>query len=239
MTRFASLTRNARRPRRLILTWFVIGSCLIALPARGGVGLGGTATYPPLVQVGQTNVAVSISINNVSAPPASTTLNSIKHTPSCGESTAPCPAGSADPGVFAVKGPASGRTGTACAGISFTLGSPDLTTGEVEFIPGSAVTLPTDGSLCAIDFFVDVLKVPTKNASAGPTIQTAPVVRAAGSAGASGTGGTLVTVQAQTRRDPVPAATPTTLAIVAVLLTGFGVLRLRRRAATQRSDSHA
>lgn len=195
MTRIEFVPRNARQPRRLVLTWFVIASCLIALPARGGVGLGATATYPPLVQVDQTNLAVSISITNISSPSASTTLNSIKHTPSCGESTAPCPPGSADPGVFTVKGPASGRTGTACTGISFTLGSPNPTTGEVQFIPASAVTLPADGSACTIDFFVDVLKVPTKNASAGPTIQTAPVVRAAGSSGASGTGGTLVTVQ--------------------------------------------
>jgi hypothetical protein len=223
-------SNNSRRPGRLLLSWFVIGSWLGALPASGGVGLGATATYPPLVEVGQTNLAVSLAIGNTSNPTQAITLTSIKHTPSCGMSIVPCPAGSEDPGVFLVKGPATGRTGSACAGIAFTIGSPDPTTGEVTFTPASTVILTMTGSTCTIDFFVDVLSVPAKNASAGPTVQTFSGARATGSDGASGTGGTPITVEAKTPHIPAPAVRATVLGIIALLLTGFGVVRLRRPA---------
>lgn len=236
MARIEYLTKSVRRSRRLLLTWVVIGSSLIALPASGGVGLGATATYPPLVEVGQTNLAVSLAISNTSNPTQLITLISIKHTPSCGMSIVPCPAGSEDPGVFLAKGPATGRTGSACAGISFTIGSPDPTTGEVTFTPGSTVTLPMTGSTCTIDFFVDVLRVPAKNASAGPTIQTFSGARATGSAGASGTGGTPITVEAQTPHIPAPAVSSTVLGIIAMLLIAFGVVRRRRPAALARGS---
>lgn len=238
MARIECPTRNARRPRRLLLTWFVMGSWLIALPASGGVGLGATATYPPSVEVGQTNLAVSLDISNASSPSQLITLTSIKHTPSCGMSTVPCPPGSEDPGVFLVKGPATGMTGSACAGISFTIGSPDPTTGEVTFTPGSTVSLPIAGSTCTIDFFVDVLSVPTKNASAGPKIQTFSGARATGSDGASGTGGTPITVAAQTPHIPAPAVSSTVLGIIALLLAGFGVVRRRQPAALLARGSH-
>ena len=242
MARIAHVTKNARQPRRLLLAWFAIGSSLIALPAWGGVGLGATATYPPSVEVGQTDLAVSLDISNTSSPSQSVTLTSIKHTPSCGMTTVPCPPGSEDPGVFLVKGPATGRTGTACAGISFTIGSADPTTGEVTFTPSSTVTLPMAGSACTIDFFVDVLSVPTKNASAGPTIQTFSGARATGSAGASGTGGTPITVQGlplQPPHIPAPAVSSAVLGLLAMLLTGCGVVRLRRPAAQRARRARA
>ena len=231
------ITPNRRSSRRCHAATFAawclasVGSLWIAAPAWGGVGLGATTTYPLVVQVGQTNRAVALSITNTSTPTQSITLTSIKHTPSCGTSTTPCPAGSADPGVFLVKGPATGRAGSACDGIAFTIGSPDVTTGEVSFTPGSSVVLPSSGSNCTIDFFVDVLQLPSKNAGAGPIIQTASLLRAAGSAGASGTGGTLITVQGQPSKDDAPALSAPALGVIVALLTAFGMVRLRRRSA--------
>ena len=239
MARIKFSTRSDRQSRRLCGVWLatcgtvLLSSVLTAAVARAGVGLGATTTYPPLVEVGQTNLAVSLSITNISNPTQSVTLTSIKHTPSCGMFTVPCPSGSADPGVFLVKGPATGASGSACAGISFTIGSPDPTTGEVAFTPASTVTLPMAGSTCTVDFFVDVLRLPAKNASPGPTIQTASLARAGGSSGASGTGGTLVTVQGKTPHIPAPAVSPTVLGMIALLLIGFGVVRVRRRASAQ------
>lgn len=236
MARIQSVRNNRRSHRRMAVGFTscctaLVGSLLLATRALGGVGLGATPTYPPLVEVGQTNLAVSLNIQNTSSPSQSITLTSIKHTPSCGTSTVPCPAGSADPGVFLVKGPATGRTASACAGVSFTIGSPDATTGEVSFTPASTVILSSFGSTCTIDFFVDVLRLPAKNASPGPTIQTDALARVAGSAGASGTGATPITVQGQTPHIPAPALGSAPLGVIAVLLTGFGMLRLRRRSA--------
>lgn len=235
MARIESVRHHAFRSRSLRIGWFAVGGSflsglLLAMPAWGGVGLGATATYPPVVTVGETNIPVSIDITNPSGSGSSTTLTSIKHTPSCGMATTPCPGGSTDPGVFLVKGPANGRAGTACAGVSFTLGSPDVVTGEVAFTPASTVTL-MPGESCAIDFRVDVLHVPTKNAGGGPNIETAPEVRVSGTEGASGTGGTLVTVLPQTVHIPAPALSPTVLGLLGLLLTGFGVVRLVRRPA--------
>ena len=236
MARIESVRYHTFRSRSLRIGWLVSGgsavvsSLLLAMPAWGGVGLGATATYPPVVSVGQTNLPVSIDITNPSGSGSSTTLTSIKHTPSCGMAATPCPGGSADPGVFLIKGPANGRTGTACAGVSFTIGSPDVVTGELAFTPASTVTL-MPGDSCAIDFRVDVLRLPAKNASAGPNIETAVEVRVSGTDGASGTGGTLVTVLPQTVHIPAPALSPMVLGLLALLLTGFGVVRLVRRPA--------
>ena len=142
-------------------------------PAFAGVGVGVAPTYPALVQVGDTNVPVGLSVTNTSTIPESggtLTLSVIRHTPSCGnDSPVPCLAVDADPGVFLVKGPATGKAGTACAGTTFTIVGPELTTGEVEFIPNSPVVLAPVGTGamegCTINFLVDVLKLPTKNTS--------------------------------------------------------------------------
>jgi hypothetical protein len=245
MARIDSIAKRKARFR-----WWLaapVASCCAALlavsPAWGGVGLGATPTYPSSLQVGQTNIAASLQIKNTSTSPENAgqlTVTSIKHTPSCGEATTPCPAGQQDTGVFLVKGPAVGAIGTACAGKSFTIGSPDATTGEVEFSPvgGSVILQPpgTAGDACTINFLVDFLKLPTKDASPSPGIQTAQLARASGTVGTvggSGTGASLVTGSAQTRHTPAPALSPAVLGIVAVLLGAFGVARLRRRPAAQ------
>lgn len=201
----------------------VLSAFLASSPALAGVGVGVAPTYPAVVTVGDTNVGVSLSMTNTSTTPESggtLTLSLIRHTPSCGSDTAPCQAGDEDPGVFLAKGvgggaTASGRVGTACAGMTFTLSAPDATTGEFEFVPtGSPVVLNspgTAGDTCIIDFVVDVLKLPTKNAGPGPGIQTNQTGRVRGQASVNqvigtGTGAGLTTVQAPT---PTPTSTPT------------------------------
>lgn len=204
-----------------------------ATPARGGVGVGVGPTYPAVVVVGDTNVAASIFMANTSTAPESggtLTLSLIRHTPSCGTDTTPCPAGSEDLGVFLVKGTlpgnkASGRAGTACAGMTFTIGPPDGTTGEVEFVPDSGSVVlnqpGTAGDSCAIDFLVDVLSLPTKDAGPGPSIQTDQLGRVTGTASfnsvtGTGTGSGMTTVQQPT---PTPTTTSTATVVPSATVT--------------------
>ena len=198
----------------------VVGGMVSREPAFAGVGVGISPTYPAVVTVGNTNVAVGLSIVNTSTVPESggtLTLSLIRHTPSCGtDAPVPCPAASADPGVFLIKGPATGMAGTACANMTFTIGPADPTTGEVEFIPDAPVVLAPVGSGdmagCTINFFVDVLKPPTiDSSSALPGLQTNQLgrVRALASVNmvtGTGTGSGITTLVEPT---PTPTSTPT------------------------------
>ena len=139
----------------------VLSAFLVNSPAFAGIGVGVAPTYPPLVVVGNTSLAVSLSLTNVSTAPESggpITLSLIRHTPSCVSDTTPCLPGDEDPGVFLIKGfpdgKAHGRAGTACGdpnvpgGMNFTIGPPNATTGEVEFIPDSGSVILTCTERC-------------------------------------------------------------------------------------------
>ena len=197
----------------------VVCSTIGRQPAFAGVGVGVAPTYPAVVTVGDTNVPVGLSIVNTSTAPESggtLTLSLIRHTPSCGtDAPVPCPAASADPGVFLIKGPATGMAGSACASMTFTIGPADATTGEVEFIPDSPVVLAPVGtgpmSSCTINFFVDVLKAPTIDSSSADGLQTNQLGRVRGLASVNmvngtGTGSGVTTILVPT---PTPTATPT------------------------------
>jgi len=149
------------------------GLLLFASPAFAGVGGSVVPDYPSPVTVGQTALPATLTISNQSTltnATESVSVSSITHTPSCGSTAnSTCQTADADTGVFTVHN-GTGHTGTACAGITFTAGAPD-SNGNVTFTPGSAVTLgPSSGTVasssCVIDFTVDVLKVPTKDANA-------------------------------------------------------------------------
>jgi hypothetical protein len=197
---------------------------LLSRPTLAGVGVGVAPTYPPVVQVGDSNIPVGLSITNSSTGAeagGTLTLNLIRQTPSCGSDTPiPCPATDSDTDVFVVKGPAIGMTGTACAGTAFSISTPDTTTGEVEFTPSSPIVLGPVGtgalSTCTIDFLVDVLKLPTHDASSSPGIQTNVLgrVRAVASVnGVMGTGtgsGVITVLQPTPTPTTTPTATPTT-----------------------------
>ena len=85
-----------------------------------------TPNFPAAVSVFDQAVATSLRLQNTSngANVAdSLRVDSIFFTPSCGQQVAQftCPAGSEDPGVFQPSATASGRAGTACAGVTFTI----------------------------------------------------------------------------------------------------------------------
>lgn len=196
-----------------------VGGMMGHQPAFAGVGVGVAPTYPAVVTVGDTNIPVGLTIVNTSTPPESggtLTLSLIRHTPSCGaDAPVPCSAASADPGVFLVKGPATGMAGSACASMTFAIGPPDATTGEVEFIPDSPVVLAPVGtgpmSSCTINFFVDVLKAPTIDSSDAAGLQTNQLGRVRGLASVNmvngtGTGSAVTSVLVPT---PTPTNTPT------------------------------
>ncbi len=173
-------------------------------------GIGGSVVpdYPATVIVGQTGIPATLTITNSSTAGninESVTVSNITHTPSCGSTSNPstCQAPNIDTGVFTVHN-GMGRAGTACAGIVFTASAPDAS-GKVTFTPSSAVTLgpvsgPLAGAQCIIDFTVDVVAAPTKDASVAPGVQTdqlgsASFLGQTTQINGSGTGSTETTVQ--------------------------------------------
>src|SRR5262249_22216526 len=98
----------------------ILGMLLQAHPAFAGIGLGIAPKYPTTVVVGDTGVPVAISIQNTSSAPQNTgavTLSNIKHTPSCGDSSASvCVGTNIDPGVFGASATGTGGDNTECTG---------------------------------------------------------------------------------------------------------------------------
>lgn len=208
-----------------------------------GVTVGVAPTYPGFVTVGANNVPVNLTFTNASTTPedgGTVTLSNIRFTPSCKSDIAPCPGGDVDLGVFAVVGPATGAAGNACAGKSFQIGPPDATTGEVTLTAqgGAAVLQPpgtaNDLDKCVINFFVNVLKVPSQDGSPNPGLQTNGLGRVTGTASvnaqsATPTGAALTTVLPLEINVPAPALNPIMLSVVALALAVFGVTRAARR----------
>jgi hypothetical protein len=131
-------------------------------------------------------------------------LDTITLVPSCGAATVSsgdCPPTSVDPGVLRLSTHGVGRSGTACAGTTFATSIADAAQGKYQLTPSVQVTLgppATATASCTVDFTVDVLKRPTKDADPGPGIQTLQVGFASGTASdnanGSGYGTNLVTV---------------------------------------------
>jgi len=84
---------------------------------------------------------------------------------------------------------ASGRAGTACAGLAFSTSIIDQGQTKYRFTPSSPVVLGTPGSPtagCIIDFSMDVLRLPSLDVAANPGMQTIQVPFASGVLGISG-----------------------------------------------------
>ena len=185
------------------------------VPPRGGIqGLAVVqVNYPAGVTVGDTKVPVSLTISIVYSAgvisEGNVVVSNIRHTPSCGTDTVPCPAGFEDPDVFQLPASAVGRARTACQGKTLTVQPPNVTTGEVEFVPdaGPVVLQPSGAfSSCTIDFLVDAIKLPTKNSGPGPSIQTAQLARATFTSTVDGV--TAAAVTSTLTKFFLPTATP-------------------------------
>ena len=166
------------RPGRLALGLLVIAVGLFggAPAAWAGAGLGIVPTVPQNVTLGQTSVASSLVITNISTngpgevgyETDSFRITDITLVLSCGSQvfSADCPAGARDPGVL-VPSPltAAGRAGTACAGIAFTIAEIDAAQGKYRFTPSANVTLgpsggPVAAARCTIDYTAAVVRAP-------------------------------------------------------------------------------
>ncbi len=155
----------------------VLSLVLYVNNARAGVGLGVSPSFPTTVNVGDTNVPVTLAITNNSdgGDGVLVDLTSITLIPSCGaNSGSSCT--SLDPGVFNVDSPGTGSG--ACVGRTFTIAVVDAPSGKVSFTPDSTVTLGLTQT-CTISFTVDVLSAPDIDSSGTAGLQTKQVAEAA------------------------------------------------------------
>ncbi len=101
--------------------------------AFAGVALSVPPNYPSHVEVGEV-VPVSLAITNGSFDTEAThslTVTQIFHIPSCqtGSPSGVCLGGAVDPGVFLASATGTGRAGSACGGITFTIAEVDVVNG--------------------------------------------------------------------------------------------------------------
>src|SRR4029078_2090314 len=170
LVRFAS----ALAATLLVTTFLAVGT------AYAGLGVGAAVNFPHAVTVGDTGLPASIQLqNNNTLPDTSGTVCNagdafpcpvgdpgITLLPSCGQLCAlsACVRAGVDPGVFQVSTSGLGGTGTACAGVTFSIDLIDPVFGQLRFTPqppGTHVVLPVRGAICRVDFTVDVVRAPT------------------------------------------------------------------------------
>jgi len=153
-------------------------AALVPASAQAAISAGMTMSFPISVSEGQKGLSAWIALHNLNSPPDTTATNSVCNAgekaclgdsgvivvPSCKQIVnGVCTAAGADPGVLTISPTATGRAGTACAGVTFTTSVVDSQFGTVLFAPPplSRVTLPSTSPTCTIDFTVDVAKAPT------------------------------------------------------------------------------
>ncbi len=186
-----------------------------------------TSTFPSSVSVGQTGLPASLVIQNASTvDQGQVILHSILLTPSCGSTgtAGACGAPDADPGVFRVSSTGIGQAGTDCAGTTFTVGVANASTGQVQFSSSNGpVVLQAVSGNCTIDFTVDVLKSPTKDADpAQAGTQTDQIGLASGQTGLSATASGTGTSSTTVANPPTLVVTPSFPSPVSVGQSGMG-----------------
>ena len=172
--------RTSKITRAVGLVAAVLAVAVVPVePASAAVSVSSSLTVPAAVTVGE-HLSGSVTVVNTNTVPnqaESNTLTQVLVTPSCGTTGAaanPCP--TPDPGVFSVLS-ASGATGTACAGVVFTSGTPDAS-GSIVLTPTSPVSLAPPGGTagsdrCTVNFTLLTLKVPAIDSNPGaPGVQT-------------------------------------------------------------------
>jgi hypothetical protein len=168
--------RVQRNPWRALLVVAVAVGWLGVAPGPAGAQVSAIAAsalpaFISNVNVGDQNKPALISITNHSigaAGDVNVTVSNIRLHPSCAASGAvacatPEPRPTAAQPIFNVD-PATGRAGTSCAGILFSVSAPDAF-GTVTFTPSSpvilaAVSLGGPHTSCMIDFTFDVVQRP-------------------------------------------------------------------------------
>lgn len=151
---------------------------LPAGPAHASYIASAFPTMPSPVAAGPSPASGALSLANFNTPPdhaASIPVTEIRMVPSCGVAPGGSVCTQPDAGVFSIGSSASGRNGSTCDGLSFTVSAPDPS-GHVVITPATGLSLPPQagGSTmsCVIDFTFTTLKSPTIDASASPGIQT-------------------------------------------------------------------
>lgn len=162
-------------------------SLLAAGSAVAGMGGAISPSLPATVTVGQTYLATLTMTNAASEGNASenVVLSDIFFTPSCATSIDPGTCVDPDPLVFSLGNVVVPAPGTACAGINFSLGTPNAVTGEVQLLPNAPVILGPANSanpllkVCKVTLSLTVLKLPGKDSTPpNPPITTDQLGRA-------------------------------------------------------------
>lgn len=215
-------------------TWLraLAATALVAAPftlpehASAGSAHGTGIGLPSTAAVGQM-VDATIVITNASTPPenASThTITDILVVPSCGASgpdaVGDCP--TPEVGTITVEGAGTGVAGTACAGMTFTVGAePGSTTGRQRLTPSTPVVLaaPSSGTddECHIDLQLRINGMSSTDVFAAPGSQTVVMVSSVGTSNLSPTPGGNTTSFASGAQPItiVPAATGIATSVVA------------------------
>ncbi len=214
------MTAPTRRRRTLSALAVQLVALVVASTATAAVTVGTGVDVTSPVAVGS-SVPTSITLVHASSgveASLNTTLDEIMFVPSCGGLPAggDCGAAVVDPGALTPSVTGIGVPGTACAGIVFNFTSVDVIQGKYQlFWSGTIVLTPTgSSSRCTIDFLVNVIKMPTKDArldlTGVQTMQGASVTASAsnGTVGAS-TGAVEVTVSRGTLAITSQASPPT------------------------------
>lgn len=168
--------------RALTLVAIAAGAVLVpASAAHANIVMNTSMTWPTGAGVGTSGLAGSFTVQNSNtAPQQSDTLRVtvLRVAPSCGavrSGADACP--SPDPGAYTLSSPGSGASGTACAGITFSVSAPDAI-GAVTLTPSSAVVLqppggPAGSDRCTVNVQISVAKVPSIDVDvAAPGVQT-------------------------------------------------------------------
>ncbi|NDP42707.1 MAG: hypothetical protein GZ089_08330, partial [Aromatoleum sp.] len=173
--------------------------------ANAAIGL--AANFPPTATVGQTAVPADLYFQNNSTNPSTLTITvtTISLLPSCSSYSFLACTG-IDTGVFAISPTGTGRAGSACAAVAFTIAPSGAADGHYDITWPGTITLAAFGTAgldeCFIDFTIDVLKAPATDALPDvghPGVQTLPSGIVQGTASdtsfALGFGTTFITVQ--------------------------------------------
>lgn len=172
----------ARRRRALLAAVALVAAAGVVLVgpdiASAGIGASSAPIFPTTIKVGATGVPVSVELTNQNTAPNVDTPTTVCNfgdalpcpagdpgitlTPSCGGLGLQTACVVPDPGVFRLSATATGAPRTECAGMAFTITEIDPVAGQYRFTPdgGAHVRLAGAGSVCRIDFTVDMLKMP-------------------------------------------------------------------------------